>query len=86
MDGRPVAPVLGVSYSTLMRAVAENRSPVAFIRIGSRVKFLTADLRRVLGLDPPAPNGNGHGATNAAPGGDAVTFDHAEVPAPNDLG
>jgi hypothetical protein len=65
MPGRRVAPALGCSYATLMRRVAENDSPVAFIRIGSRVSFVTADLRRVLHLD--GSNNNG-----AAPNGGPV--------------
>lgn len=56
MTGHEVAQALGCSYSSLMRAVAEDRSPVCFVRIGSRVTFPTAAVRRVLHLDPP-PNG-----------------------------
>lgn len=55
---KEAAPSLGVSPATLFRAIAENRSPVAFIRCGSRVSIVTADLRRVLQLDPPAKNGD----------------------------
>jgi hypothetical protein len=58
MTGRETAPALGVSYASLMRAVAEDRCPVAFIKCGNRIAFVTADVRRRLHLDPPA-NGNG---------------------------
>jgi hypothetical protein len=53
ITGHETAAALGISYSTLMRAVSENRSPVAFVKVGARVVFVTADLRRVLQLDGP---------------------------------
>jgi hypothetical protein len=51
---REAAPHLGCSDATLFRAIAEDRSPVAFIKCGARISIVTADLRRVLQLDPPA--------------------------------
>jgi len=53
MPGRETAAAIGCSYATLMRAVQDDRSPVAFVRCGARVSFVTADLRRVLKLDGP---------------------------------
>jgi len=48
---REAAPLLGVSAATLFRAIAEDRSPVAFVACGSRRVIVTADLLRVLHLD-----------------------------------
>lgn len=57
---REAAPLLGVSPATLFRAIAEDRSPVAFVKVGTRVQIITADLRRVLHLpDSPANGGDG---------------------------
>jgi hypothetical protein len=57
---REAAPLLGVSPASLFRAISDDRSPVAFVRCGSRVSIVTADLRRVLHLDEPATNGEQH--------------------------
>jgi excisionase family DNA binding protein len=56
---REAAPFLGVSDSTLFRAIALDRSPVAFVKTGTRISIVTADLRRVLQLDPAPTNGDG---------------------------
>jgi hypothetical protein len=45
---REAAPALGVSAATLFRAIAEDRSPVAYVKCGARISIVTADLRRVL--------------------------------------
>lgn len=57
---REAAPFLGVSDATLFRAIAQDRSPVAFIKTGSRISVVTADLRRVLHLDASEGNGAAH--------------------------
>jgi len=74
MSGRAVADALGVSYSTLCRAVAADASPIPFLKVNARIVFPTASVRAALHLDDGASNGNG-----AAPihkGGTAITDDH----------
>jgi excisionase family DNA binding protein len=73
---REAAPLLGFSAATLYRAIVEGRSPVDAIKCGSRVVIPTADLRRVLHLDPLPTNGHGPGTAVSArpePGGAHAT-------------
>jgi predicted DNA-binding protein (UPF0251 family) len=48
MSVAETAPYLGVSKATLFRAIAEDQSPVAYVKTRGRIAIVTADLRRVL--------------------------------------
>jgi hypothetical protein len=63
---REAAPLLGVSPATLFRAIANDRSPVAFLRCGARVVVVTASLRRALGLPETTVTTNDAPAKRAA--------------------
>jgi hypothetical protein len=66
---RAAAGWLGVSAATLYRAIAEGRTPVQVIRVGSRVVVSTASLRDVLGL------GGGPWDDRLGADGEASTFE-----------
>jgi predicted DNA-binding transcriptional regulator AlpA len=51
LDGRQVAELLGCSYWALLEMVKRDEAPVPPIRLGHRLRWATAPVLRLLGLD-----------------------------------
>lgn len=51
LDASQTAKLLGVSYWTLLRAVNAGTCPIDAIRVGRSLRFATARVLSVLGVD-----------------------------------
>ena len=52
LDGRQVAELFGCSYWSLLEQVKDGACPVAPLRLGRKLRWPTAQVLRVLGVEP----------------------------------
>jgi predicted site-specific integrase-resolvase len=61
MDVPDAAGLLGISVTTAYDRIRRGAFPVKVIKVGRRYRVVTADLRRLLGLDDAGGSAQSHG-------------------------